>query len=640
MEVTRAGELRELTFDRVERGPGGLRRASVRVPYRWPSAPEPLRAQEWVLDEATGRRFESAVAKALAGPLRADFQFEPVGASDLELPGCVVVRETPGVPAGRRISYNRRPVVDHAYPVPADEAGRLRALHDAFETAPPRPDSFLAWDVGTQAAYRELAALLEDRAHPALRPVAAAALAMQAGAFEALDQSRRLLKQPALEPPLREALDGLFADPDPRVRAEAQAAWFAVTPDAQSASRWTLRGGPLDETARGPAEARGTSLAVLTRLVRTFRVLSREAPGPLKAGLARETDPDRCAAAVDALREVEPHAPLPLLLQNLASLDPRVRGCAALVLASFPEQPDPDVLAALERAFLTDPDASVKRRAAVALLRRGDARGAEQVSSILHDEDPALRRAALLALARGARPAEQLPHWVDALDDEDESVREVAFRSLAEQRPPGMLTMLAQRIASTRETRTRIAAACALAELLEGRDLEAHRSLAAALQDPAERLRWFAGAALVRLGFAEGAEEMLRGLRTGTDTDRARLLALLAKAPAALAGPHLVLVASDALRPLACQALAALVARHEPSFSSFYRNDVGPRLIELLAEWPPAGELLFELTPQGPMAGAEPDAAALAQAWRAWWREFGPRLEWSAERQALVAPGE
>ncbi|MBI5365937.1 MAG: HEAT repeat domain-containing protein [Planctomycetes bacterium] len=373
--------------------------------------------------------------------------------------------------------------------------------------------------------------------------------------------------------------------------------------------------------------------------LRNDRDFARRAGRPLAAAIAVETDPERCRLGIDALRELEPAAVLPLLQQNTSAPQPAVRACAVLVLGSFPERPDADVAAAvavIERVYERDPHPAVRRRAAVALLARGDRRGVENFPALLRDPDADLRRRALAALVAATAPGDWLPHVAEALEDEDGRVRGLALSLLAERRPSGCGPMLIQRLRSSREARTRVAAAAAIATLVAGKDAEALRALREGSTDREPRVRWFSGAGLLRQGIPDAAEEVAAGMTGAAESDRYRLLELLLGAPAELAAPHLARALDDPARPVGLRALVGLAERRDGAFAELYRAQVIPRLVAGFPELPGAGALLTGLVPEGPWSDARLDGRDASRTSADWWIRTEPSLRWNAERRAFL----
>jgi HEAT repeat protein len=154
---------------------------------------------------------------------------------------------------------------------------------------------------------------------------------------------------------------------------------------------------------------------------------------------------------------------------------------------------------------LVDVDADVRRAAAQALGQLGDARAVEPLIQALEDMDADVRRAAAQALGRlgDARAVEPL---IQALKDGTWRIRRAAAQALGRLGDARAVKPLIQAL---EDEDVREAAAQALGQLGDARAVE---PLIQALVDMHEDVRWAAAQALGRLGDARAVEPLIQAL--------------------------------------------------------------------------------------------------------------------------------
>ena len=155
----------------------------------------------------------------------------------------------------------------------------------------------------------------------------------------------------------------------------------------------------------------------------------------------------------------------------------------------------------------TDADSSVRRTAAQALAKLGDARAVEPLIRALADKESGVRRAAAQALGalKDARAVEPL---IRALADKESGVRDKAAEALGALKDAGAVEPLIRALAD-KESEVRRAAAEPLGALKDPRAVE---PLIRALADKESGVRRAAAQALAELGDARAVEPLIRAL--------------------------------------------------------------------------------------------------------------------------------
>jgi HEAT repeat protein len=139
-----------------------------------------------------------------------------------------------------------------------------------------------------------------------------------------------------------------------------------------------------------------------------------------------DPDPTIQEAAFTLLAEQDHQRAIAALVDATTSDQPEVR-LQALHLLHQTDQVDEETVSSALGAALADADPTVKEAAIQALADRGGADTLGALRQAFHDPDPSIR---ILALEHAAQQDQGLPLLQEALADEDEIVRSVAFSRL------------------------------------------------------------------------------------------------------------------------------------------------------------------------------------------------------------------
>ncbi|HLJ56475.1 MAG TPA: HEAT repeat domain-containing protein [Chthonomonadaceae bacterium] len=294
------------------------------------------------------------------------------------------------------------------------------------------------------------------------------------------------------------------------------------------------------------------------------------------------------AAALSGFAVDQREKAAPLIVQNFSAAEPIMRRAAATAVIAVPGHP---ATLALARQLATVP-ADVKPALIAALATRGDAAGVtDSLNRLTSDADPAVRKAAILALGRLGN-ASSVPVLTALL--QDSAARRDATQALAEIHGPGVTEALLAS-ADRGEPAARSAVLAILAQRGQAEALPAFRK---ALADPDRQVRGAGIAGLSAWGTLEdmkpladrilapsddgereeaGAAVSAIGLRVGDENARsAPVLQALAGAPPE-AKVQLIAVLSSLGGDRAFQTVQAAMAES---------GDVHKAAIRGLAEWP------------------------------------------------------
>lgn len=191
----------------------------------------------------------------------------------------------------------------------------------------------------------------------------------------------------------------------------------------------------------------------------------------------------------------------------------------ALVASTRPQrakEPVDDSLVEGLIASLEVNDASIRRHAAEALGRQGDARALPALIDALGDRDASVREHVATALGQIGDTRAIVP-LTDALGDEDARVREHAASALGKIRNAAAAPPLSRLVLSDEQARVREHAASALGEI--GDATAAPPLGRALLEDPDARVREHVASALGRIGDRTAIPPLIRALREDVDED-------------------------------------------------------------------------------------------------------------------------
>lgn len=227
----------------------------------------------------------------------------------------------------------------------------------------------------------------------------------------------------------------------------------------------------------------------------------------LRVLLAPENPAPVRAAALSAIAKVQKDKAAPIILQSFSSNDPIMKRAAATAVLTAPGHP---ATVAFTRQLPTVSN-EVKPELLAALAARGDAVGlTPSVNRLTTDADPAVRKAAILALGRLGNSS-SVTILTALLKDPDS--RRDATQALGEIHGPGVTDLLVQK-AEEGEPATRSAIMNLLAQKGQAEALPAFRK---ALADPDRQVRGAGIAGLSALGTQDDVKPMAQQLLIATD---------------------------------------------------------------------------------------------------------------------------
>jgi len=235
----------------------------------------------------------------------------------------------------------------------------------------------------------------------------------------------------------------------------------------------------------GPEEIRRAAAHALGALG------ARDAIAPLRGALDQARSPDLALAYLEALGAIRDADVVPVVRFRVQDPDTRIRRVAVRILADLRhESAAPDLELALQ-----DRDREIRSSALKALVELDPARHFPQFERALAWLEPDYVRELVAARKDGARR-----HLEAALESSREEVRAIAFRALDELSAKARLEVLERLVASSRWPQLRRVALDRLVEL-QGRS--ARETLERLVRDRDELLRVSALAALGQLGVRE-----------------------------------------------------------------------------------------------------------------------------------------